>query len=110
MRAETYDVVIIGAGQARIPLAWDLAGKSTRVALVERARGRLLHQFRLHADQGSARRGARRASGALRRGIRYQDRRHRGGLPCGLHTGARRRRGVAARALRQVLTGATIPG
>jgi pyruvate/2-oxoglutarate dehydrogenase complex dihydrolipoamide dehydrogenase (E3) component len=31
-----YDVVIIGGGQAGIPLAWALAGKGRRVALVER--------------------------------------------------------------------------
>jgi pyruvate/2-oxoglutarate dehydrogenase complex dihydrolipoamide dehydrogenase (E3) component len=32
-----HDVVIIGAGQAGIPLAWGLAGKNQRVALIERA-------------------------------------------------------------------------
>jgi pyruvate/2-oxoglutarate dehydrogenase complex dihydrolipoamide dehydrogenase (E3) component len=38
MDAPTYDVIIIGAGQAGIPLAWGLAGRGRRVALVERAR------------------------------------------------------------------------
>jgi pyruvate/2-oxoglutarate dehydrogenase complex dihydrolipoamide dehydrogenase (E3) component len=38
MDASTYDIVIIGAGQAGIPLAWGLAGRGLRVALVERAR------------------------------------------------------------------------
>lgn len=33
---ESYDVVIIGAGQAGVPLAHDLAKQSRRVALVER--------------------------------------------------------------------------
>ena len=38
MDAANYDVIIIGAGQAGIPLAWGLAGKNRRVALIERAR------------------------------------------------------------------------
>src|SRR5579871_6752214 len=32
----TYDVFIIGGGQAGIPLAWGLAGAGKRVALAER--------------------------------------------------------------------------
>src|SRR5438445_11536182 len=31
-----YDVLIIGGGQAGIPLAWELAGAGKRVALAER--------------------------------------------------------------------------
>src|SRR5215467_11312788 len=33
-----YDVIIIGGGQAGIPLVWALAGKGKRVALAERSR------------------------------------------------------------------------
>lgn len=65
MKKTEYDAIVIGGGQAGIPLAHALAGAKRKVALIERAQTRRkLCEFRLHTDQNGDCFGARRSFGA----------------------------------------------
>ena len=73
MKKSEYDVVIIGGGQAGIPLAHALAGRRKKRARRARRPERKLRQFRLHADQSRYRFGAYRTSGSARERIRLEN-------------------------------------